>query len=218
MGHKSNLGRVYLRSKKFAQQNYMGTYTPLRIPVNTLEVERCTKLLQYCVCWFGPTTQWIHNYNAPRIMNQYTGHSRHWLCANKKHLPSNKLLLRDSLNGELTTNHLQCTVRSNNVTNADRFLLTCYTDQHSTGLLSRNSHMVMIKTALCIILFFTLPGVVMGLVSSYRAGHRPHEPIARWCSTQWQQIPFRLIWRHSKSYWMYYGMAILFALMLVLES
>ena len=29
MGHKSNQGRVYLRSKKFAQQNYMGTYTRL---------------------------------------------------------------------------------------------------------------------------------------------------------------------------------------------
>ena len=29
------------------------------------------------------------------------------------------------------------------------------------------------KTAILIILFFTLPGVIMGLVSSYRAGQRP---------------------------------------------
>tara|TARA_Y100000592_G_C5240841_1_gene208205 strand:- start:332 stop:469 length:138 start_codon:yes stop_codon:yes gene_type:complete len=29
------------------------------------------------------------------------------------------------------------------------------------------------KTVIIIILFFTLPGVVMGLVSSYRAGQRP---------------------------------------------
>ena len=29
------------------------------------------------------------------------------------------------------------------------------------------------KTAMLIILFFTLPGVIMGLVSSYRAGQRP---------------------------------------------
>ena len=29
------------------------------------------------------------------------------------------------------------------------------------------------KTAILIILFFTLPGVIMGLVSSYRAGQKP---------------------------------------------
>ena len=30
------------------------------------------------------------------------------------------------------------------------------------------------KTAVIIILFFTLPGVIMGIVSSYRAGQKPH--------------------------------------------
>jgi len=29
------------------------------------------------------------------------------------------------------------------------------------------------KTVIMIILFFTLPGVVMGLISSYRAGQKP---------------------------------------------
>ncbi len=33
------------------------------------------------------------------------------------------------------------------------------------------------KTVLLIILFFTLPGVIMGLVSSYRAGQRPLEDL-----------------------------------------
>jgi hypothetical protein len=30
------------------------------------------------------------------------------------------------------------------------------------------------KTAILIILFFTMPGVIAGLVSSYRAGQKPH--------------------------------------------
>ena len=76
----------------------------------------------------------------------------------------------------------------------------------------------MIKTALLIILFFTLPGVVMGLVSSYRAGQRPHEPVAQWLGARWREIPFRLIWRHTRSFWMFYAMAIMLALMLVLEA
>ena len=29
------------------------------------------------------------------------------------------------------------------------------------------------KTAILIILFFTVPGIIMGLVSSYRAGQKP---------------------------------------------
>ena len=33
------------------------------------------------------------------------------------------------------------------------------------------------KTAILIILIFTVPGVIMGLVSSYRAGQKPHEDL-----------------------------------------
>ena len=33
------------------------------------------------------------------------------------------------------------------------------------------------KTALIIICVFVLPGVVMGLVSSYRAGQKPHRDL-----------------------------------------
>ena len=33
------------------------------------------------------------------------------------------------------------------------------------------------KTVILIVLFFTLPGVIMGIVSSYRAGQKPHEDL-----------------------------------------
>jgi len=36
------------------------------------------------------------------------------------------------------------------------------------------------KTAILIILFFTVPGVIMGIVSSYRAGQKPHQDLNRW--------------------------------------
>ena len=35
------------------------------------------------------------------------------------------------------------------------------------------------KTAVLIVLFFTVPGVIMGMVSSYRAGQRPHVDLYR---------------------------------------
>ena len=36
------------------------------------------------------------------------------------------------------------------------------------------------KTAIIIILFVTMPGVIAGLVSSYRAGQKPHLDVYRW--------------------------------------
>ena len=36
------------------------------------------------------------------------------------------------------------------------------------------------KTVILIILFFTVPGVIMGIVSSYRAGQKPHLDLYRW--------------------------------------
>ena len=35
----------------------------------------------------------------------------------------------------------------------------------------------MVKTALIIIAVFVVPGVVMGVISSYRAGQRPHRDL-----------------------------------------
>ena len=35
----------------------------------------------------------------------------------------------------------------------------------------------MIKTVVLIVLFFTVPGVIMGIVSSYRAGQKPHRDL-----------------------------------------
>ena len=35
------------------------------------------------------------------------------------------------------------------------------------------------KTAVLILLFFTMPGVIAGIVSSYRAGQKPHEDLYR---------------------------------------
>ena len=33
------------------------------------------------------------------------------------------------------------------------------------------------KTVILIVLFITLPGVIMGIVSSYRAGQKPHRDL-----------------------------------------
>jgi uncharacterized membrane protein len=35
------------------------------------------------------------------------------------------------------------------------------------------------KTLILIVLIFTVPGVVMGVVSSYRAGQKPHKDLYR---------------------------------------
>jgi len=35
----------------------------------------------------------------------------------------------------------------------------------------------MVKTAVMILCIFIVPGVVMGLISSYRAGQRPHRDL-----------------------------------------
>ena len=35
----------------------------------------------------------------------------------------------------------------------------------------------MVKTALIIIAVFTVPGIIMGIVSSYRAGQKPHRDL-----------------------------------------
>ena len=48
-------------------------------------------------------------------------------------------------------------------------------DQRSIGQNERHTHMV--KTAVILICVFVVPGMVMGLISSYRAGQRPHRDL-----------------------------------------
>ena len=57
----------------------------------------------------------------------------------------------------------------------NRHIRECDCYKFDTGQDTRDlDHM---KTAVIIILFFTLPGVIMGIVSSYRAGQKPHEDL-----------------------------------------
>jgi len=53
----------------------------------------------------------------------------------------------------------------------------CHCHQRDTGQDTWNiDHM---KTAILIILFFTVPGIIMGIVSSYRAGQKPLHDLFR---------------------------------------
>jgi len=65
------------------------------------------------------------------------------------------------------------------------------------------------KVILGIIILCGVPGVIMGLISSYRAGQKPHEDVVRFFKKHTQHIPFRVIWRHIKEYYAYYGMALI---------
>ena len=73
------------------------------------------------------------------------------------------------------------------------------------------------KTAVIIILIFILPGVIMGTVSSYRAGQKPHETVLLKLRNfaQWEKWPH--MWRHIKDLWAYYGLAIMFLLVALSE-
>ena len=66
------------------------------------------------------------------------------------------------------------------------------------------------KTWILIVLFFILPGVIMGLVSSYRAGQKPHEPVFLVLKNFAQRIFSRAVRDHVLNYYMYYGLAIMF--------
>ena len=49
----------------------------------------------------------------------------------------------------------------------------CQCDSDSTHTGQDTWHIDHMKTIILIILFFTVPGIIMGLVSSYRAGQKP---------------------------------------------
>jgi hypothetical protein len=70
----------------------------------------------------------------------------------------------------------------------------------------------MIKAILGFLLLCAVPGVIMGLISSYRAGQKPHEPVFLRLKkfAQWEKWP--CIWRHVKHLWPYYGLVIVLAL------
>ena len=65
------------------------------------------------------------------------------------------------------------------------------------------------KLLLYLLLFFSIP-VIMGLVSSYRAGQKPHEPVFLVLKNFAQRIFSRAVRDHIVNYYMYYGLAIMF--------
>ena len=64
------------------------------------------------------------------------------------------------------------------------------------------------KLLLYLLAFFSIP-VICGLVSSYRAGQKPiHDVYLRIKKfAQWEKWP--VLWRHTKTYYAYYGLAII---------
>tara|TARA_Y100000593_G_C4291226_1_gene328323 strand:+ start:756 stop:989 length:234 start_codon:yes stop_codon:yes gene_type:complete len=66
-----------------------------------------------------------------------------------------------------------------------------------------------LKVILGFLLLCAIPGTIMGLISSYRAGQKPHEEVYLRLKkfAQWEKWP--VIWRHTKTYYAYYGLAII---------
>ena len=58
-----------------------------------------------------------------------------------------------------------------------RHILECDSDSTVSG--PRKWDTDMVKTVILIVLFFTVPGVIMGVISSYRAGQKPHRDLYR---------------------------------------
>ena len=67
------------------------------------------------------------------------------------------------------------------------------------------------KLLLYLVCLFSIP-VIMGLVSSYRAGQKPHEILHLRLKNFAQQIFTPRLYRHVRSLWMYYGLLIVFIL------
>jgi len=67
------------------------------------------------------------------------------------------------------------------------------------------------KLLLYLVCLFSIP-VIMGIVSSYRAGQKPHEILHLRLKNFAQQIFTPQLYRHVRSLWMYYGLLIVFIL------
>ncbi len=66
------------------------------------------------------------------------------------------------------------------------------------------------KVIIGVIILCGVPGVIMGTISSIRAGQlKPREEYLRFKKFAQQKFFNRTTWIHIKSYWMYYGMAII---------
>ena len=74
-----------------------------------------------------------------------------------------------------------------------------------------------IKVILGFLLLCAIPGTIMGVISSYRAGQKPHEELYLILKkfAQWEKWP--VIWRHWKLYYAYYGLVIILAAALFSE-
>ena len=62
----------------------------------------------------------------------------------------------------------------------------------------------MVKTALIIICVFVIPGVVMGVISSYRAGQKPHRDLYLSLKKFAHKIFNQHTHRHVRQYWQWY--------------
>ena len=67
------------------------------------------------------------------------------------------------------------------------------------------------KLLLYLVCLFSIPAI-MGIVSSYRAGQKPHEILHLRLKNFAQQIFTPQLYRHVRSLWMYYGLLIVFIL------
>jgi len=63
-----------------------------------------------------------------------------------------------------------------------------------------------IKVILGFLLLCAIPGTIMGVISSYRAGQKPHEELYLILKkfAQWEKWP--VIRRHIRLYYAYYGL------------
>lgn len=70
--------------------------------------------------------------------------------------------------------------------------------------------LTILKLILGVIILCGVPGVIMGVISSIRAGQlKPRVEYLRFKKFAQQKFFNRTTWVHIRSYWMYYGLALI---------
>jgi len=69
------------------------------------------------------------------------------------------------------------------------------------------------KVVFGFLLLCAIPGTIMGVISSYRAGQKPHKELYLILKKFAQHENWPVLWHHVKQYWPYYGMAFIFIAM-----
>ena len=74
-----------------------------------------------------------------------------------------------------------------------------------------------LKVILGFLLLCAIPGTIMGLISSYRAGQKPHQEVYLRSKkfAQWEKWP--VLWRHWKLYYAYYGLLMILCISAIQE-